>query len=291
MRRIVVTGAGGQLGRELLRSAWPDDVQVTGLGRSDLDLSEVAEIAPTLEALEPDVVINAAAYTAVDRAESEPELAELVNATAVGAIATTCERNDARLIHFSTDYVFDGTKDGWYVEDDPIAPLGVYGRTKAQGEDRARAAPRHLILRTSWVYGALGANFVATMRRLGATRADLGVVADQVGCPTATTDISTAVVALSAEPHGEELCGTYHLAGPTATSWYEFARAILADRLADGLEIRPLTTAEYPTDAARPANSRLDSSRIEQLRGIRLSSWQDAMPRVVAELEDPTSGG
>lgn len=285
MTHVLVTGAGGQLGRELCRADWDEGVTVTGLARADLDITDADAVTERLDALAPDVVVNAAAYTAVDLAESEPDLARLVNADAVGHLARWVEHADARLVHFSTDYVFDGTKDGWYVETDPVAPLGVYGRTKANGEDLARTATRHVILRTAWVYGALGSNFVTTMRRLARERAELGIVADQIGCPTATGDLATAVVDLLAQDRTTEASGTFHLASPTSATWHEFATAILAGPIADGLRVDPITTADYPTPAARPQNSRLASDVMKDAHGIGLRPWQDALIDVIGELD------
>lgn len=285
MTRVLVTGAGGQLGRELCRAAWPGHVSVTGATRADLDITSPDAVTRALTELAPDVVVNAAAYTAVDRAESEPDLARLVNADAVGHLAHWAEAAGARLIHVSTDYVFDGTKDGWYVETDPLAPIGVYGRTKADGEDLARVATRHVILRTAWVYGALGQNFVTTMRRLATTHDELRVVADQVGCPTATNDLAAAIVDLVAQEQAQEATGTFHLASPSDATWHEFATAILADAIAGGLTVEPISTAEYPTPAARPQNSRLASDVIQSAYGIGVRSWHDALPDVIAELD------
>ena len=283
MTRIVVTGAGGQVGAELARStAWADDDQVTTLTRAVLDITDGQAVTATLDRLRPDVVVNAAAYTAVDAAEDDEETARSVNATAVGHLADWAEAAGARLIHVSTDYVFDGTKDDWYVETDAIAPIGAYGRTKAAGEAAARRATDHVILRTAWVYGALGNNFVATMLRLGHERDELAVVADQTGCPTSAADIANAIIRLVDE--APDVRGTYHLASPTSATWHEFATAILADRIDAGLVVRPITTAEYPTPAARPANSRLDSSALRGVSGIGVRNWQDALGEVVAEL-------
>ncbi len=289
MTRIVVTGAAGQLGRDLLATTWPTGWSIHGLTRADLDVTDREGVLETLDRLRPDLIVNAAAYTGVDAAEDEPELAAAVNAEAVGHLARWADAAAARLIHISTDYVFDGSKDGWYVEDDPIAPLGVYGTTKAAGEDRARDCTRHLILRTAWVYGVHGANFVKTMRRVAADRDELRVVADQIGCPTSTADLAGAIATLAAEPRASETTGTFHVAGSTEATWHEFAQAILADRIAEGLVVHAITTAEYPTPARRPANSRLDSSAIERVAGVRLRSWQDALHDVLADLDEVES--
>ncbi|MFN3216048.1 MAG: dTDP-4-dehydrorhamnose reductase [Acidimicrobiales bacterium] len=284
--RVLVTGAAGQVGAELMRAAWPAGVAVTGVDRRGLDITDAAAVDAVVADLAPEVIVNAAAYTAVDRAETEPDLAQAVNATGVAHLAAAANRHGSRLIHISTDYVFDGTKDGWYVETDPVAPLGVYGATKLAGEQAAAAAERHLILRTAWVYGALGANFVATMLRLGAERDELAVVADQRGCPTAAIDIAAAIVDLvTAGLDGDELTGTYHLASPEEATWHGFACAILAEPIASGrLRVRAIPTTDYPTPAARPANSRLDSTAIADAAGIVLPAWSTTMPAVRAEL-------
>lgn len=284
--RVLVTGAAGQVGAELMRAAWPAGVAVTGVDRRGLDITDATAVDAVVAELAPEVIVNAAAYTAVDRAETEPDLAQAVNATGVAHLAAAADRHGSRLVHLSTDYVFDGTKDGWYVEDDPVAPLGVYGATKLAGEQAAAAAERHLILRTAWVYGALGANFVATMLRLGAERDELAVVADQRGCPTAAVDIAAAIVDLvTAGLDGDELSGTFHLASPEEATWHEFACAILSEQIAGGrLAVRAIPTTDYPTPAARPANSRLDSTAIADAAGIVLPAWSTTMPAVRAEL-------
>lgn len=285
MTRVLITGAAGQLGRELRRFPWPDGTTLLGTDRGALDITDEAALRTFVGNERPDVIVNAAAYTAVDRAEEEPELAEAVNHLAVASMASAADQVGARLIQISTDYVFDGSKDGWYVETDPVKPLGVYGATKARGEDAARRASRHLVLRTAWVYGALGQNFVRTMVRLARERDDLGVVDDQVGCPSCTIDLAAAIAELATEAVADELSGTFHLASPTEATWYQFACAVLADDIAAGrVTVRPIPTSDYPTPAARPANSRLDSSALEASRGIRLRPWQDALPDVVAEI-------
>ena len=286
---IAVTGAGGQLGRELMRTRWDDGVQVCGYSSAELDICNPDAVAAVLETLQPSIVVNAAAYTAVDQAEDEPELAEAVNATAVKTLAQASNRVGAMLVQVSTDYVFDGSKSGWYNESDPIAPLGVYGRTKAAGEQAADEAAKLVVLRTSWVYGALGSNFVTTMLRLAGERNEIGVVADQLGCPTAAGALARAIVALArATDHGAEPPSRrlYHLAGPDALSRHGFADAVFAcsQRGFDGT-LRPLTTNEYPTKATRPANSRLDSSLIAHELGIVMPSFEMSVADVVIELE------
>ncbi|MCS0503130.1 dTDP-4-dehydrorhamnose reductase [Ancylobacter mangrovi] len=289
MSGLMLLGAGGQLGREVAALAGERGLALTALDRAGLDIADAAAIERAIGAMKPDVVINAAAYTAVDRAESEPELANAINAKAPGDIAAACARHGAALIHISTDYVFDGTRAGAYVESDPIAPLGVYGASKAAGEGAVRAAlPAHLILRTSWVYGAYGANFLKTMLRLARERDRLTVVADQHGCPTATRDIAEAILAAAqAFRAGTAVPGTYHFAGTGATSWHGFASEIVA-RAARHTGRRPevaaITTADYPTPARRPANSELSSELFAERFGYRAAPWQQRTAEVVDRL-------
>jgi dTDP-4-dehydrorhamnose reductase len=282
--RVLVTGGNGQVGRSIAELASDTrfaalDIAVTD--RSTVDITNRAGLNAVFDRLQPDVVINAAAYTSVDAAESDEAAAAAVNTGGVASLANLCAANDARLLHLSTDYVFDGTKDGWYVESEPIAPLGVYGRTKAAGEAAARACPAHLILRTSWVYSAHGDNFVRTMLRIGAEHPELGVVDDQVGCPTSAHDIAEALLHLSSL----DANGTYHLAGADHASWHEFAVAIFA--AADlTTTANPISTADFPTPAPRPANSRLDSSALADATGVRLPSWRDSLSGAVSAILD-----
>lgn len=272
-----------------MRACWPEPAVVTGFDSAGLDVTDERAVTEAVQRLRPAVVVNAAAYTAVDRAEDEPERAAAVNESGVRFLATAAQSVDALLVHVSTDYVFDGTKDGWYLESDPIEPLGVYGRTKAAGERAALDIGRSVVLRTAWVYGAHGPNFVASMLRLAKERREISVVADQVGCPTSAVDLANAIVELvratgvgrAVPPHD-----LYHLAGPEAMSWYEFAKAVWAESKHgfDGTAT-PITTAEYPTRATRPANSRLDSSLITRDLGIVVRPFRDSLADVVAELE------
>lgn len=292
--RVLITGAHGQVGSELTRCLWPDWAQVLAFGSSDLDIADRGRVLDVAAQTNPDVIVNAAAYTAVDKAESEPERAAAVNADGVEYLAEAADEVDALLVHVSTDYVFDGTKADWYTEEDERNPLGVYGMTKSDGEDRALEAARSVVLRTAWVYGATGSNFVRTMLRLAAERDALGVVDDQVGCPTSAGDIARAIVALiRASDRGEAFTAArdrvFHLTSPTDLSWYQFANAVFKTSSAgfDGM-CRPLSTDEYPTPAARPANSRLDSTRLFETFGIRLPELGEALPPVIAEIEAGT---
>jgi dTDP-4-dehydrorhamnose reductase len=292
--RILVFGTTGQLAREFQRQPWPAGVEPRFLDRAAVDLAHPDAAAAAVADHRPDAVVIAAAYTAVDRAESEEALATAVNAEAPGAIAAAAARIGAPVVHLSTDYVFDGTKPEPYVEDDPIAPTGAYGRSKALGEARVRDAnPHHLILRTAWVYSPFGTNFVRTMLRLAASRPEVGVVADQQGCPTAASELARAIVKLlPGLRDGGTRWGTYHAAGATATSWHGFAEAIFASLASRGLT-RPLNraiaTADYPTPARRPANSRLASDRLVAAFGLRLAGFEESLPGVIDELLAPAA--
>lgn len=287
--RVLVIGRQGQLARELARARWPDGWTATFTGRPDLDLQFPDKAAAFIEACRPNLVINAAAYTNVDSAENEPELARVVNAAGPAAIAKACAQTGAALIAISTDYVFDGTKAGPYREGDPVSPIGAYGRSKAKGEELIRAAlDRHVILRTSWVFSPFGTNFVKTMVRLGAERQQLKVVADQHGCPTGASDLARAVIAVgSAVMSSNPAFGTFHVANSGVTTWYGLASAVFKILAARGVrvpEIAPIATAEYPTRAARPANSVLDCGRLRSTFGITLRPWRDALGECMDEL-------
>ncbi len=279
--RVLITGAAGQLGLELGRVDWGETERMLAV-RGALDITNFDDVVAAA-GFRPDVIVNAAAYTAVDRAEDEPERAMAINVKGVAHLATIADDLGATLIHVSTDYVFDGLKDGWYTEDDAPSPTGVYGLTKRAGELAALESSRSIVLRTSWVYGALRPNFVATMRRLASERDELGVVADQFGCPTAAADIAAAITQIAAQGAGEP--GVFHLAAPDDASWWDLAAESIA--LMDpprSPTIKKLTTTEFPTKAVRPPNSRLDSSKIYQTYGVRLRSWREALAEVSAEL-------
>ena len=297
--KIVLLGKDGQVGWELQRALAPLG-DVVALGRGDGDLREPDAIAAKVRAVAPQWIVNAAAYTAVDRAESESDLAQLVNATAVGALARAAHAANAWLVHFSSDYVFDGSGEKPWREDDPTAPLGAYGRSKLAGEELVRASRcRHLILRTSWVFAARGTNFVRTMLRLARERDALRVVADQVGAPTGA-ELIADVTAHAMRRAGSEpqLAGTYHLAAAGEASWHAVARRAIARarergapvRVADGA-IEAIASAAYPQAALRPLNSRLDTTKLRAAFALTLPPWQAGVDRAVDELtaaKEPT---
>lgn len=292
--RILVFGRTGQVGVELLLRAARAGHQVTALGRDSVDLAQPNRVPWAVTAAGPvDVVINGAAYTAVDRAESEPQQASTVNGESVAVLAEICARRGLPLVHLSTDYVFDGSKPSPYVEDDPTAPLNAYGRSKLLGETLLRERqPQHVILRTSWIYSAHGQNFVKTMLRLGAERDELKVVTDQLGAPTAACDIADVCLSVSESVVAQGASapwGTYHYTGEGETSWCGFAQAIfdLAGSWAHtGARIVPIPTTEYPTPAKRPLNSRLDCSKIARTFGIRGRPWREALAGVLQEISE-----
>jgi len=291
--KVLILGAGGQVGRELARARWPVGWSIDPRDRAGLDILDPAAVEAGLRDARPDLVVNAAAYTAVDRAESEPEAARAANAEAPGRIAAAAAARGAALVHVSTDYVFDGTGDRPWREDDPIRPVNVYGRTKAEGEERVRAATAaHVVLRTSWVFAAHGSNFVRTMIRLAGERSELRVVDDQRGGPTAAAAIAAAVVGVAgAIAGGARPWGTYHFAGTPDTTWAGFAEAVFAGLAARGMA-RPavvrVASAEYPTPAARPANSMLDCDRYTRVFGRPRPDWRADLAVVLDELLGPT---
>ena len=290
--RVLVTGREGQLARSLAEraSALPG-LSLQAVGRPELDLERPESIAAAIAAAAPDLVVNAAAYTAVDQAEDEPERAFRINGAAAGEVAAAARRAGARIIQVSTDYVFDGTGTGAYDESAPTRPLGVYGRSKLEGElSVAEANPDHVVLRTAWVYSAHGRNFVRTMLGAAVKRDELEVVADQRGNPTAAGDIADGIFALAAAWRDRPrlgLGGTYHLAGGGEASWFDFAAAIFEEAARHGLPtaaVKPIRTADWPTRAARPANSVLDSGRFAADFGYRAPPWRQSTAAVVAEL-------
>jgi dTDP-4-dehydrorhamnose reductase len=289
--RITVTGKQGQVVQSLLRRGAETGVEIIAVGRPEMDLSDPASIAVAFSALRPDVIVSAAAYTAVDKAESEAELAFSVNATGAGAVAEAAARIGVPVIHISTDYVFNGDKASAYCEEDATAPISVYGRSKLAGEKAVAAAnPNHVILRTAWVYSPFGGNFLKTMLRLSETRDHLRVVADQTGCPTSALDIADAILAIAtriaADP-APSLRGTFHLTGSGEASWADFAEEIFAALLKSGgrnVGVERIPTTDYPTPAKRPANSRLNGDKLARTYGIRLPEWKQSMTIVMQDL-------
>jgi dTDP-4-dehydrorhamnose reductase len=277
------------VGRDLCRAAWPAGTVLAPFERSAADIARRDAVTAVLDTRRPDLVVNLAAYTAVDRAEGDAEAAWRVNANGAGVVAEACAQSGIPLIHLSTDYVFDGEKMGPYREDDRINPIGVYGASKEAGERAVREALScHVILRTAWVYGAFGQNFVKTILRLGAERDRLRVVADQRGCPTAAGEIAAAVVALAERiAPGTQAWGTYHFAGAGETTWHGFAEAVLG--LAEPYtgrrpQVEAITTADYPTPARRPRNSVLDCGKIARAFGIAPAPWRAPLTAVIGEL-------
>lgn len=283
---ILMFGATGQLAQALRDRADLNRAQLIALSRDKADLQDPDAICRAVAGA-PDgaIVINAAAYTAVDKAESEPDIAAAINATAPGVMAAVARERGLRFIHVSTDYVFDGTKAGAYVEDDETNPLGVYGRTKLEGEHAVAAAhPDAAIVRTSWVYSPYGANFLKTMLRVGAERDELRVVDDQVGAPTSAHDIADGLFALI---KAKGASGLFHLTGSGEASWADFADAIFAHQ-APFWGRRPtvtrITTADYPTPASRPQNSRMNCDRIDRVCGFRTPDWHDSMAEILTSI-------
>ncbi|WP_029351385.1 dTDP-4-dehydrorhamnose reductase [Bosea sp. 117] len=290
--RLLVTGTEGQVARALAERAGAD-LDVIRLGRPELDLAAPSDFATLFAAHAPDVVVSAAAYTAVDKAESEPELAFAVNADGAGAVAAAAAALGVPVIHLSTDYVFDGATPRALTEDDPTGPVGVYGASKLAGEEKVAAAnPRHVILRTAWVYAPFGANFLRTMLRLASTRDEVRVVADQHGTPTSALDIAAGVEQVArnllARPQETRLAGIFHLTaqgGPT--DWAAFATEVFRAASAHGgpgARVVPITTADYPTPAKRPAWSWLDGGRLSEIHGVTLPDWRSGVEQVVGRL-------
>jgi len=277
--RIVVTGRHGQVAQSLLERAPALNVDVHAVARPEIDLARPAEVEQALIDLQPDVIVNAAAYTAVDRAESEPDLAYRINALGAEAAARAAKRLGIPIIQLSTDYVFDGNLDRAYREDDPTDPLGVYGDSKLRGERAVAAATsNHVILRTAWVYSPFGSNFARTMLALARQRATVSVVSDQLGAPTNALDLADGIIAIARNlldrPAVTELRGVFHITGGGDTNWAAFATAILAVSAAAGgpsARVVPIATSENPTAARRPANSRLDNSRLARIHGVSVA--------------------
>jgi dTDP-4-dehydrorhamnose reductase len=288
--RIAVTGSKGQAATSLLERARPK-LEVVALGRPAFDLTDRDAVIAGLEAARPDVIVNAAAYTAVDKAEAEEVLAFRVNGEGAGNVADAAARLGVPLLHLSTDYVFDGALDRPYREDDPTGPTGAYGRSKLAGEKEvARRCQDSVILRTAWVYSPFGANFVRTMLRLNETRDEVGVVADQRGNPTSALDIADALIAIAGRVKTDSapaLRGVFHLTGSGEATWADFAESIFHEAAARGrrlTRVKRIATADYPTPARRPANSRLDNEKLSRVYGFRLPEWRQSVAVCCARL-------
>lgn len=286
MLRLAVIGTQGQLARSLAELSG-DDAAITCIGRPLLDLAEPETVAAALDELPADIVVNTAAYTAVDKAESEADLAFAINRDGAAAVAGVCARRNLPLIHISTDYVFDGTRSGAWRETDACHPQGVYGASKLAGEQAVLAAfPAAVILRTAWLHSPFGTNFVKTMLRLSAERDRLRVVADQHGSPTYAPDLAVAILAMARRLAGARdaaLSGIFHLAGSGEITWHGLAVTTMA-MAGRGILVDPIATADYPTPVTRPANSVLHTAKIEAAYGLRLPPWQEGVRHGVARL-------
>ena len=294
--KILLFGKNGQVGWELQRSLAPlgELVALGSFGHAGLcgDLSDLAGLAETVFKVKPDVIVNAAAYTAVDKAESEPEQARLINALAPGVLADEAQKLGAWFVHYSTDYVFDGSGGQFWQETDATGPLNVYGRTKLEGEQAVTRCAKHLIFRTSWVYAARGANFAKTMLRLAQEREQLKVIDDQIGAPTGAELIAdVTALALRAVLQKPEQAGIYHLAAGGEVSWFDYARFVIEQARQRGLPIKvapeaiePIPTRAYPLPAKRPHNSRLDTRKLKQSFDLALPDWRVGVTRVLGEV-------
>jgi len=287
-KTILITGAGGQVANELATADSPH--RLIALTQQQLDITDAAQIAEVFESYQPDILINAAAYTQVDLAESERELAFTINRDGVENLTQACKEIDIPMLHISTDYVFDGSKQGAYKESDPIAALGVYGESKAEGDAMLRTTlQQHIILRTSWVFSATGNNFVKTMLRLGREREELGIVNDQHGCPTSARSIAEVLFHIADKYlRGDEIdWGTYHYCNQPETTWFGFAQAIFQQATGfDNLKLDAITTSDYPTPARRPRNSVLDCAKLETNFGIERAIWIDELGLVLAQIKN-----
>ncbi|MUO81149.1 dTDP-4-dehydrorhamnose reductase [Agrobacterium vitis] len=297
VKRYLVTGLAGQVVQSLLEKASDrKDIDLVALGRPQLDLADPSTIDAAVRAAQPDLIISAAAYTAVDQAETDEAAAFTVNGEGPGELARVAKALDIPIIHISTDYVFDGSKASPYNEADPVAPLGVYGRSKLEGERRVAAeTDNHAILRTAWVYSPFGKNFLLTMLRLAETRDELGVVADQIGNPTSALDIADAVLKVAENllsSKDADLRGTFHMTGSGEASWAEFAAEIFrlsADQNGPSAKVNPIPASAYPTPAKRPANSRLDCAKLARVHAIDIPDWRVSTQLVIDRLRRPAA--
>lgn len=291
--KILITGAQGQVGKELVGITKQRGFNVIAAGRNELDITQLEKVKSYIQSKNADIVINAAAYTAVDKAEDEQDIAYVINRDGVATLAKVCKEQNIPLLHISTDYVFDGSQSDAYRECDTVSPLGIYGESKWQGEEAIRdELEQHIILRVAWVFGAQGNNFVKTMLRLGKERDELNVVADQFGGPSPAKEIAATLVTLTKQYQKNKTLewGTYHYCGTEKTNWCEFAKEIFSQAKEKGLidkeiKVNAITTAEYPTLAKRPANSMLDCTKINNTFGIIMPSWKKALNEVLTELK------
>ena len=288
---IAIIGSSGQLGWELVRLGERRGLPILALDYPEIDITDPATIEARFDSTKIDLIVNAAAYTAVDRAESEPEEAFAVNCDGPDNLAERCRDRNISLIHVSTDYVFDGTKLGAYVEEDPVAPLGIYGASKAAGEEKVRERlSEHIIVRTAWLCGLHGHNFVKTMLRMGREEDTLRVVSDQFGCPTFAADLADAILEMAKQTEYSKTApwGTYHYCGASKTTWHAFAEAIFEiARQHETFAVKrvvPISTAEYPTPVRRPTNSVLDCLKIERHFGIRPRPWRESLAEMIEQL-------
>ena len=291
--KILITGAQGQVGKELVSIANQRGFDVIAAGQTELDITQLKNIESYVEVHQPDLVINAAAYTAVNKAEEEQDITYAINRDGTANLAAVSKEKNIPLLHISTDYVFDGTKSEAYSENDAVSPLGIYGISKWQGEETIRQTlPEHIILRVAWVFGAQGNNFVKTMLRLAKDRDELSVVADQFGRPSPAKDIAKTLIILAEQYQKEKTLewGTYHYCGDEKVSWCGFAKEILKQAKEQGLiekdiKVNAITTVEYQDPTKRPANSMLDCEKIKNTFGIEMPSWKESLNQVLTELK------
>jgi dTDP-4-dehydrorhamnose reductase len=289
--KLLIIGSKGQLGSELVIECKRNDFSFLALDLPEFNITDPSQVKKTLADFKPSIVINASAYTNVDMAETEPEIAYTVNSDGPANLAVSCDKNRIPIIHISTDYVFDGSKGQPYAESDPVSPLGIYGKSKEKGENKLRSIlKQHIILRTSWLYSAYGNNFVKTMLKLGKEKEIIKVVSDQYGCPTCAADLAEAVVDISKQitQNFKIAWGTYHYCGLGITTWHEFAKAIF--EIATQYQnykvssVEAITTAQYPTKTKRPAFSALDCGLFKKHFGINIKPWQESLDKTIERI-------
>ncbi|MDX2441665.1 MAG: dTDP-4-dehydrorhamnose reductase [Desulfobacterales bacterium] len=289
--KLLIIGSKGQLGSELVIECKRNDFSFLALDLPEFNITDQPQVKKTLADFKPSIVINASAYTNVDMAETEPEIAYTVNSDGPANLAVSCDKNRIPIIHISTDYVFDGSKGQPYAESDPVSPLGIYGKSKEKGESKLRSIlKQHIILRTSWLYSAYGNNFVKTMLKLGKEKEIIKVVSDQYGCPTCAADLAEAVVYISKQitQNFKIAWGTYHYCGLGITTWHEFAKAIF--EIASQYQnykvssVEAITTAQYPTKTKRPAFSALDCGLFKKHFGINIKPWQESLEKTIERI-------